>query len=77
MQAGPCLGIEKTATLLERAYRLALVMQGRACPADLGACDVSARVFENLAVAHELVAVLDEARTSLLTQVGATTDSQV
>ena len=59
-------GQEKTAALLERAYRMALVLQGRACAGDLEVADVHADAFEQFAVAAELVAILDEARVVLL-----------
>jgi len=56
-----------TAVLLERAYRLALVLQGRqadaAQPAD---GDVDPHAFEQLALATELLALLDDARAGLL-----------
>lgn len=73
MKAGSCVSIEKTAALLERAYRLALVMEGRCIPAHIEACEVASREFEDFAVAKELVAILDEARISLLAKAGATT----
>jgi hypothetical protein len=68
--------IDRTAALLERAYRLALVMESCRRPADLEARDVATRKFEDFAVAKELVAILDEARISLLAKAGATTGSQ-
>jgi hypothetical protein len=56
-----------TALLLERAYRLALVLHGRQADAsapDEG--DVDPRAFEQLALAAELVALLDDARAGLV-----------
>jgi hypothetical protein len=56
-----------TALLLERAYRLALVLHGRhsdASAPDEG--DVDPRAFEQLALAAELVALLDDARAGLV-----------
>jgi hypothetical protein len=53
-----------TARLLERAYRIALVLHGRsAAPAD---GDVDPRAFEQLALAAELVSLLDDARAGLV-----------
>jgi hypothetical protein len=72
-QSGP---VEKTAALLERAYRMALVLQGGICAGDLEANPVQASTFEQFAIANELVAILDEARVALLTQAGRTTGSE-
>jgi hypothetical protein len=63
---------EKTAALLERAYRMALMLQGRVCAGDLEVADVQVDAFEQFAVATELVAILDEARVALLEQSGRT-----
>jgi hypothetical protein len=55
------------ALLLERAYRIALVLQARqtgsAAPTD---GDVDPRAFEQLALAAELVTLLDDARAALV-----------
>ena len=56
-----------TARLLERAYRLALVLHGRQADASAPAeGDVDPRAFEQLALAAELVALLDDARAGLV-----------
>ena len=56
-----------TALLLERAYRIALVLQARqagsAAPTE---GDVDPRTFEQLALAAELVTLLDDARAGLV-----------
>ena len=65
---------EKTAALLERAYRMALMLQGRAGAGDLEVAGVQADAFEQFAVVNELVATLDEARAALLEQSGRTAD---
>ena len=56
-----------TALLLERAYRIALVLQARqagsAAPTE---GDVDPRAFEHLALAAELVTLLDDARAGLV-----------
>lgn len=75
MRGRQCAAKEKAAALLERAYRMALVLQGRACSGDVEAADVQAGAFEQFAVVMELVAILDEARVALLEQSGATTGS--
>jgi hypothetical protein len=64
MGGRPIAQREKTAALLERAYRMALVLQGRICAGEVGV--VQAHAFEQIAVATELVAMLDEARVALL-----------
>lgn len=60
--------MEATAALLERAYRMALVLQGRLGDTPDEAVDVSPSAFEVFAVASELVAVLDEVRSALVVQ---------
>ena len=64
----PRYASDRTALLLERAYRLALVLHGRQAddaPApDEG--DIDPRAFEQLALAAELVALLDDARAGLV-----------
>ena len=72
-RSGP---LEKTAALLERAYRMALALQGRICAGDVEAEYVQAGTFEEFAIANELVAILDEARVTLPAQAGRTTGSE-
>jgi hypothetical protein len=56
-----------TALLLERAYRLALVLHGRQSDASAPAeGDVDPHAFEQMALAAELVALLDDARAGLV-----------
>lgn len=56
-----------TAGLLERAYRIALVLHGRqAGSAAATDGDVDPRAFEQLALAAELVSLLDDARAGLV-----------
>ena len=56
-----------TAALLERAYRLALVLHDRqADAADAADGELDPRSFEQLALASELLALLDDARAGLL-----------
>jgi len=62
-RSGP---LEKTAALLERAYRMALALQGRICAGDVEAEYVQAGTFEEFAIANELVAILDEAPSRCL-----------
>jgi hypothetical protein len=57
---------EEASALLERAYRMALILQSRLCAGELEATDIQAEAFEQFAIAKELVAVLDEARAALL-----------
>jgi hypothetical protein len=57
---------EQVAALLERAYRMALLMQGRVCTAGAGTAEDPAHSFEQVAMAAELVAILDDARAALL-----------
>jgi hypothetical protein len=57
---------ERAAALLERAYRMALLLQGRVCAAGAGTAEDPAHSFEQVAVAAELVAILDDARAALL-----------
>ena len=59
---------EQAAALLERAYRMALVLQGQCGRAEIESLGISSEAFEPFAVASELVAVLDEARVALLGQ---------
>jgi len=56
---------ERIAPLLERAYRMALVLQARSQPWT-GTADIQAPAFERFAIAAELVELLDEARAVLL-----------
>ena len=59
--------VNDTALLLERAYRIALVLHGRqagSAPPPDG--DVDPRAFEQLALAAELVTLLDDARAGLV-----------
>jgi hypothetical protein len=72
MGVGSIAQQEKTAALLERAYRMALMLQGRVCAGNVDVTDDQARAFEQIAVATELVALLDEARVTLLEQAGRT-----
>lgn len=60
----------RTAELLERAYRMALLLQGA------NATGAPAHAFERMAVAAELVALLDEARVALLLQAKPCSDSR-
>lgn len=56
-----------TAVLLERAYRLALVLHDRQSDATRPAGDdVDAGAFEQLALSAELLALLDDARAGLV-----------
>jgi hypothetical protein len=59
--------LNSTAVLLERAYRIALLLHdrqpGSSGPAD---GDVDPRAFEQLALAAELVTLLDDARAALV-----------
>jgi hypothetical protein len=57
------VGIERTAALLERAYRMALVLQS-CCRRERE--PVTEHLFERVALSAELVEVLDEARAALL-----------
>lgn len=66
MDREPFARLEETAALLERAYRMALVLQGRVCAAGADVVDIPAHSFEQIAVVAELLAILDEARVSLL-----------
>lgn len=75
MQAARYEPLEKTAALLERAYRLALVLQSRTSRGDGEVRDVPAGAFEEYVIAGELVAVLDEARVGLVEQSGRTAES--
>ena len=68
--------ITKTAALLERAYRIALVLQGRICAGEVEPDHGQTGAFEQFAIANELVSILDEARFSLFVQVRATTGSE-
>ena len=56
---------EPAAALLERAYRMALLLQAR-CAAATTADDAAGAGFERHALAAELLALLDEARAALL-----------
>jgi hypothetical protein len=59
--------MNNTALLLERAYRIALVLQARqASSAAPTEGDVDPRAFEQLALAAELVTLLDDARAGLV-----------
>jgi hypothetical protein len=62
--------LERTAALVERAYRMALVL--KACT--LGGHDDAAADglggFERIAISSELVELLDEARSTLLVPIG-------
>lgn len=56
----------RTAALLERAYRMALLLRSRlAAPGSHAAADEAAD-FECLAVASELLDLIDEVRAGLL-----------
>jgi hypothetical protein len=74
MHAAGCASVErsleKAAALLERAYRLALVLQGRTPQRNAEAQDdpatTIASAFEDFVMTREFVAVLDEARVELL-----------
>ena len=55
-----------TAVLLERAYRLALVLHGRQAACTPAEGDVDDGAFEQLALAAELLALLDDARAALV-----------
>jgi hypothetical protein len=55
--------LEATAALLERAYRMALLLQEQCAPGPAPAVEAG---FAARALAAELVALLDEARVALL-----------
>jgi hypothetical protein len=55
-----------TAGLLERAYRIALVLHGHQAGSAPTDGDVDPRAFEQLALAAELVSLLDDARAGLV-----------
>jgi hypothetical protein len=55
-----------TAALLERAYRLALVLHGRQAARTPADGEVDDGAFEQLALAAELLALLDDARAGLV-----------
>jgi hypothetical protein len=57
---------ERVAALLERAYRMALLLQGCVCAAGARTAEDPAHPFDQVAVAAELVAILDDARAALL-----------
>ena len=76
MRAARSEALEKTAALLERAYRMALVLQGRICAGDAESQDAPAGAFEDFVIARELVSILDEARVSLLGQSGGAAGSE-
>jgi hypothetical protein len=61
MAAAQRPSLEATAALMERAYGLALVLRDR-----LGAGAAAADAFEQGVLARELVALLDDARASML-----------
>lgn len=61
MATGQRQSLEATAALMERAYALALVLRER-----VDARAIAADPFEHRVLAAELVALLDEARASLL-----------
>ncbi len=61
--------MQEAAALLERAYRMALLLQGR-----LGDCTDEA-AFEPMALARELLSLLDDARVALLVQASRTSGS--
>lgn len=63
--AGLTAGREAAAALLERAYRMALLLQAR-CAAAAAAPETEDDRFERHVLAAELLAVLDEARAALL-----------
>ncbi len=60
--------LEEIAALLERAYRMALVLQGRACMENADGVDVPVDAFERIAVTKELLALLDELRIRLFAE---------
>lgn len=66
MRGGAVAQREQVAALLERAYRMALVLQGRVCATAACTAEDPAHSFEQVAVAAELVAILDDARAALL-----------
>ena len=68
--------ITKTAALLERAYRMALVLQGRIGAGEVETGHGQTGAFEQFVISNELVSILDEARFSLFVQVRATTGSE-
>lgn len=66
MDGRPGLQEEEASALLERAYRMALVLESRLCAGDPETADIQAAAFEQFAIAKELVAVLDEVRAMLV-----------
>ena len=66
MQAAHGAPLDRTAALLERAFRLALALNGHMGPRAAEDHAVPAGVFAEFVIARELVALLDEARVSLL-----------
>jgi hypothetical protein len=66
MRGGAVAQREQVAALLERAYRMALLLQGHACAAGAGSAEDPAHSFEQVAMTAELVALLDDARAALL-----------
>ena len=65
--------LERTAALVERAYRMALVLKACAVGGHWGHDDAAADGlggFERIAISSELVELLDEARCTLLVPIG-------
>lgn len=56
----------RTAVLLERAYRMALLLRSRLAAPGRHAADDEGTDFEGLAVASELLDLIDEVRAGLL-----------
>jgi hypothetical protein len=66
MEARHREALADSAALLERAYRLALVLQDRLGQGDVESHGAQAQWFEGATLSSELVALLDEARVRLL-----------
>lgn len=66
MDGGPREALADSAALLERAYRVALVLQDRLGEGDVAPLGAQAPWFEGATLSSELVTLLDEARVTLL-----------
>lgn len=62
--------LERTAALVERAYRMALVLKACALGGQDDASAEGLAGFERIAISSELVELLDEARCTLLVPIG-------